>query len=225
MVVLANAVILGYCDLAAAGTRLLQHVSMDDTVVVEDTIDVHNIELRVRNYITSSNCAPVVSVVIIPTVVPADECTLFGAALTDVLAEKRVLLLTSLSVPMTSDEEACVFWKQYHAATPLSLPDIDFEPIPANRWTIKDQLLCTCLHFFQVEQLETTVLVVRGYKFGNKATDGTAEVLLKLGRALPTVLQALKMASKVDVDLRAAAAAPVASSPSELSSTHSLLYN
>ncbi|RHY89133.1 hypothetical protein DYB35_008920 [Aphanomyces astaci] len=227
---LADAVIVGYCDLSAAGLRLLHHVSIDDTHVVEETVYVHGLPLLVRNFVHPDTKRPHVSILVVPEPVAADDCTLFCAEIVDLLqGSKQVLVLSSLNLPMSSDQEKCVYWSQVHATTPLNLPDLDFEPIPENsRWTIKDQFLSTLLQFLHVEYLPVTLVVVRGYKFStSRDDDGTAEILVKLGHAAPLVIQALNMASKVAFDLHAAAAMTnhLSTATSAPFSNLSLLYN
>ncbi|CAK4112604.1 unnamed protein product [Aphanomyces euteiches] len=221
---LAAAVILGYCDVSLAGVRLLRHVSLDDLQITEEKIEIHGFPLVVRNYEREKE--PIVSVVIVPEVIPADECTVFCAELTDLLSGKDVLVLTTLSVPMSTSEESNVFWTQYHPKTTLNLSIETIQPIPTDKWTIKDQFLSTCLHFFQVEQLSTTIVLVRGYKYTKKTNDGTAEVLAKLGSTLPGIVQALCIASKVEFNVQAASYEEIkASIGSTQSLEHALLYN
>ncbi|ETV95298.1 hypothetical protein H310_11198 [Aphanomyces invadans] len=223
---LADAVVLGYRDLSAAGVRLLHHVTIDGMNVMEESLDIHGQPLLIRNFVDESTNRPKLSVLIVPGSVPADLCTLMCAEIVDLLqGSKNVLVLSSLNLPMTSEQEHIVFWKQLHTTTPLALADLDFEPVPANsRWTVKDQFLSTLLHFLHVEYLPVTLLVVRGYKYSNSPVDGTTEVLLKLGHATPVVMQELGMATKVAVDVQAAAALDVATATDQFS-THSLLYN
>ncbi|RHY29389.1 hypothetical protein DYB32_005175 [Aphanomyces invadans] len=242
---LADAVVLGYRDLSAAGVRLLHHVTIDGMNVMEESLDIHGQPLLIRNFVDESTNRPKLSVLIVPGSVPADLCTLMCAEIVDLLqGSKNVLVLSSLNLPMTSEQEHIVFWKQLHTTTPLALADLDFEPVPANsRWTVKDQFLSTLLHFLHVEYLPVTLLVVRGYKYSNSPVDGTTEVcrtrtsfplspnlrvlcqvLLKLGHATPVVMQELGMATKVAVDVQAAAALDVATATDQFS-THSMLYN
>ncbi|OQS01495.1 hypothetical protein ACHHYP_00693 [Achlya hypogyna] len=191
-----STVLLGYCDLAAAGARLLHHVHALDASLEESTLVLLGLSVAVRTYAD-------ISLVIVRDVVPASIATAFAAALTDLLEGKKVVFLTAPSVPMSSAEEPFVFWTQYPMAA-LDLPSAQFQRIPLAKWTLNDAFLCACLHFFQVEALPLTVLLVRGYKYTGRSTDGTAEAITKLGSALPHVLKALGVSKAFEVDTKAA---------------------
>ncbi|EQC38822.1 hypothetical protein SDRG_03781 [Saprolegnia diclina VS20] len=214
-------VVLGYCDLAAAGARLLHHIYVQDAALLESSLTVLGLTVAIRTYAETS-----VSFVVVRDPVPDALCTAFAAELTDLLVGKRVVLLTAPNVPLSSADERFVFWTQYHATAPLSgLSSALFRPIPLAKWTLKDAFLCACLHFFQVEALPLTVLLVRGYKYTGRATDGSAEAIAKLGEALPSVLQALDMPTAFEVDVKSASVMKMLSMHQAARGESSVLYN
>ncbi|OQS06253.1 hypothetical protein THRCLA_20410 [Thraustotheca clavata] len=212
-------VIIGYCDAAAAGVRLLQHVRGSESAI-DSTLSILDVPVLIRTF---GN----VSLLIIRDVVADDKATLFAAELTDLLIGKKVVLLTAPNVPMTTREEECVFWTQYSSTKKLiGLPENVFQPIPLEKWTLKDAFLCSCLHFFQVEMLSLTILLVRGYKYTGRTSDGTSECIIKLSQALPLVLDALQLSTTFKIDAKSASVMKMLTMAQNITTTPStLLYN